>query len=1238
MAGGSPEQGSSNSIAVMDIRLELELDSLLKSQRRLAFWRTLTVLWLVLAAIAGATYGLQVLADLNLPVSRRGLLLSGLLGSFVIWVYTRFRTPDTVALASLVEGEHPQLNAALLAAIEQKADPKVGRYRFLQNEVINEAVQHGRSHSWQKKTKIRLFVMQLAHVGGLIVFVTAALLLPWAHQPSESKVVIRSGKGIDVEPGDTEIERGATLSVLVRFSKETSDRVIMVAESDGGITRRVPLAKSLDDPLFTGLLPQVQSDLTYRIEYGGGETKAFDVTVFDYPRLERSDAALEYPSYTGLDAKLIENTRRVTAVQGAKLSYDFYLNKPVTNAVLRSSSDLPDLVLSQDAENPNRLTADLVLDDNLKYELLLVDNAGRTNRVPPRFVINVQKNKAPNMAVIFPGGDLELTPLAEADMDITASDDFGVREYGLAFSKGGEEPVYVSLGGGAEAYQSITNSTQILMEDLGVQPNDLVTFYPWADDFDSDGSVRRSYGDMKFIEVRPFQQMFRDGSRQAQQQQQQQQQQEGQQGNSMEMAELQKEIINATWNLKRRESRTPVSNQFQEDVNVIKESQREVMTMLEERMAEAQEGGVGAEAMQMAETFMDRAVASLDEAFEEKSAGYLQNALGSEQGAYQALLKLAADEFDVTSGQQQGGGGGGGRNQAQLNELELSREDQRYETERQAQERRQENQQQRSMLNRLKELAERQKDLNQRLRELQAALEAAESKDEEEALRRQLKRLQEEQEELVADMDELSQNRQNSSDQQPSQSSQQANRDRLQELQETRDQALEAADQLSEGQVSQALASGRRAQENLEAMRDEAREQMSSQFSEAMSDLRNQSRELSSDQQALTEAMQSLEEEASRRLGDTDEQRRRRAEILSQLEEQSRDFSELMDQAGEIVEQAEETEPLLADRLYETIRGTDQEAVNQAFELAEAYTDRNFLPEASEYTDQIGDKFETLNEEIEAAAEMILGDDLDALRLAQTEVESLAQSLQQEIERFLPGNRGQAQESERDPQEGGRQPGEQGNRQQSSSEQSNQNNEANPGSDPQSQEGQVGQGEPQGAQEPRDGSNSNQEQQDSPGQGGGENGGGGGGQGAGGLQDRLANMLEALRNAGGPGGGGPLTGADYADWADRLRDVQELLDVPELRNEAIRIGELARETRSDFVRNDKEPQWDLAQLEILAPMLDLQREISREIQRRESPDSLVPIDREPVPKKFTELVRRYYEALSKTGASNEEAD
>ena len=35
----------------------------------------------------------------------------------------------------------------------------------------------------------------------------------------------------------------------------------------------------------------------------------------------------------------------------------------------------------------------------------------------------------------------------------------------------------------------------------------------------------------------------------------------------------------------------------------------------------------------------------------------------------------------------------------------------------------------------------------------------------------------------------------------------------------------------------------------------------------------------------------------------------------------------------------------------------------------------------------------------------------------------------------------------------------------------------------------------------------------------------------------------------------------------------------------------------------------------------------KELARREKPDSLVPIDRDPVPQKFTDLVKRYYEKL-----------
>ena len=108
----------------------------------------------------------------------------------------------------------------------------------------------------------------------------------------------------------------------------------------------------------------------------------------------------------------------------------------------------------------------------------------------------------------------------------------------------------------------------------------------------------------------------------------------------------------------------------------------------------------------------------------------------------------------MTQGQGGGGGGGSGRSQQQLNQLDLTEEDNLYETQSQATGS-QDAQQNDSLqnLNRLKDLARRQEDLNERLQELQTALTEAENQDEREALERELKRLRDEQRRMLEDMD-----------------------------------------------------------------------------------------------------------------------------------------------------------------------------------------------------------------------------------------------------------------------------------------------------------------------------------------------------------------------------------------------------------------------------------------------------------------------------------------------------
>jgi len=91
------------------------------------------------------------------------------------------------------------------------------------------------------------------------------------------------------------------------------------------------------------------------------------------------------------------------------------------------------------------------------------------------------------------------------------------------------------------------------LEDLAVRTDQLLTCYVWADDIGPDGKLRRTSSDMFFAEVRPFDEIFREGESM--------EGGGGQQGGgqAQKLAELQKQIINATWKLQRGRSAGPAA-------------------------------------------------------------------------------------------------------------------------------------------------------------------------------------------------------------------------------------------------------------------------------------------------------------------------------------------------------------------------------------------------------------------------------------------------------------------------------------------------------------------------------------------------------------------------------------------------------------------------------------------------------------------------------------------------------
>jgi hypothetical protein len=88
-----------------------------------------------------------------------------------------------------------------------------------------------------------------------------------------------------------------------------------------------------------------------------------------------------------------------------------------------------------------------------------------------------------------------------------------------------------------------------------------------------------------------------------------------------------------------------------------------------------------------------------------------------------------------------------------------------------------------------------------------------------------------------------------------------------------------------------------------------------------------------------------------------------------------------------------------------------------------------------------------------------------------------------------------------------------------------------------------------------------------------------------------------------------------------------MMDQTELRTEVAAARDQARLMRIEFNRAGKKPDWATLERQVMQPLVEVRTRLQEELARRGSRENLIPIDRDPVPTKYAERVRRYYEQL-----------
>lgn len=735
-------------------------------------WRLMLVLRgfsvLAIAGVALFLCGVTALHFLEPGGWVRVLFLAAAAGCLG-WLACRYllvplrRTPTDLQVARYIEERHPVLNDALVSAVEYGHE----RLRRPQKVLMDQLLEHVADYAQQidfKKTvdRKRHFTLQAAATGATLVLAGLIFLEPGYFGRSALRLVSwtypepAAPGGLRVEPGDTWVRRGESLAVTAVLGNGlTTDPRLFVKFGQDEAWSTLDLYATDGERTYSNRIQEVGEDARYYVAVTGTRSREFHVAAIDPPYVDRIDVGYVFPAYTQLAPKTEEDRGDITALVDTRVTLRITASKAVRSAELRFSDGQ---ALELDATGKD-LEGAFVVREDLSYSIHLLDAEGFANDDPVEYYVRALQDRAPRVTILEPKRDTRVSPVDEVTIRAEAVDDFGLSTFSLNYAVNGGEEVLVDLG----ALQGASNGTVwegehvVYLEELSVQPGDFVAYYAAAGDRRSEGGT--SATDIYFIEITPFDATYR--------------QSEGGSGGgggggagndvmqTRQLSRKQKEIISATWRVKRTLSSDPGS-QVAEDLEAIAAVQDGLRDQADEALAFMRfMVGLSRETMEMVET-LEQALDPMTAASEALRDGSVDDALAQERKALMYLTRLDALMRDFNVARGRGRAGRAPLDRSDTSELELDDERNRYEVPDQPTLDRQQERSIDEQHQRVQDLARRQQQLNNQIRELAEA----EDQDRREAeRRRELDRLTREQRELREETEEiarsLSRNRDN---------------------------------------------------------------------------------------------------------------------------------------------------------------------------------------------------------------------------------------------------------------------------------------------------------------------------------------------------------------------------------------------------------------------------------------------------------------------------------------------
>lgn len=730
-----------------------------------------------------------ILADVRRRWARRAWLRAWTLGAataaamllvgvFTVWLVASDGVPLVLAVAAVLAMAGVSLGCALLPLRRPPTDKQVARFieeRTLGlDDVLVTAVEHGADHEGPIANVLVNDAIRVARevdatvvvgrdtlrsaavgavLGSAALVVALGLFAPSANRAGHvvGAYWLPARYAIEVVPGSVKVRAGQPLTIVARVPGTDGGLVPTLTVGAGAAARSARMTPGGTPGEFTITLENLTVTFPYAVVAGSARSADYTVEVIRPVRVSRIDLSFEYPKSIGLAPHTEEDAGDIYAPAGTRVQVKVTADKPLMRA---------ELTMVDGAAMPMNgtghvVTADLVIAKDGSYRVSLNDLDGLSSEGDTEYFIRMLDDRPPDVRILRPAGDRQVSPLEEVAIEARADDDYGLASLELVMKTSAGKETVVPLGAPVSGAIA-TGAHTLYLEELRVTPGDFVTYYARARDRGRGRRDAEARSDIYFLEVKPYEEEFVASDSQAGGSQ-------AQETGVDELAAMQKDIIAATWKLDARGRRARDARSAQ-DIRAVATAQTALRAKAAEAAAEIVRAASPPRRRSLAQPGLaaagDNPIARAIEAMG-RAAGELNRletarALPHEEEALRHLLKAAAEirRRQIQRQQAQGGGGNGNRQQPDLSTLfdqELRKKQQtNYETP-STTEARNDQPQDADPLADIRELARRQDALARQQEDLAARGDQLAAED----LKRQLERLIREQNELREQAEQL---------------------------------------------------------------------------------------------------------------------------------------------------------------------------------------------------------------------------------------------------------------------------------------------------------------------------------------------------------------------------------------------------------------------------------------------------------------------------------------------------